>query len=156
MFLLHLLLGGILIAPFALFIAMHVRAAWGRENQRAIRAGLVLLVATLVVLGTGVVMTLRLKASQSSSPFNRVIYFGHVLAPLAAAAMYVVHRRAGPRVHWNWGFAWAAFVVLFVGAMTVLHNQDPRRWYQAGSPEGMKYFEPSATRTVTGKFIPAD
>lgn len=154
--LLHLVLGLVLVVPFALFIVMHVRAAWGRENKKAIKAGLVLLSATLIVLGTGVVMMSRMKAARSSSAVSDIIYWAHVLLPLLGLGMYVVHRRAGPRVHWNWGFAWATCVAAFVGGMALLHNQDPRKWYQVGSPEGEKYFEPSSTRTASGKFIPEE
>lgn len=154
MFLLHLVLGLLLMAPFVVFIVMHVRAAWGRENKRAIRAGLVLLSATLVLLLSGLIMTFRLKPAQASSPLNQLIYWAHVLTPLLAGGMYIMHRRAGPRVHWNWGFAWAICVAAFVGAMSLMHGHDPRQWHQVGSPEGEKYFEPSQTRTVTGNFIP--
>lgn len=155
MFLLHLILGFVLLAPFALFITMHIRSAWGRENRRAIRAGWVLLAATVVLLVTGLILTFRLKPAQAASPLNQAIYWGHVLTPLLAAAMYVMHRRAGPRIHWNGGLVWAVCVGLFIGGMSLLHSHDPRAWYQVGSPEGEKYFEPALTRTVSGKFIPA-
>ncbi|MCZ6684109.1 MAG: multiheme c-type cytochrome, partial [Planctomycetota bacterium] len=154
MFLLHLVLGLLLMVPFVAFIVLHVRAAWGRENRRAIRAGLVLLTATLLLLFSGLIMMFRLKPTQASSPLNQLIYWAHILTPLLAGGMYVIHRRAGPRVHWNWGFAWAIGVAAFVGAMSLMHGHDPRKWHQVGSPEGEKYFEPSRTRTVTGNFIP--
>jgi hypothetical protein len=42
------------------------------------------------------------------------------------------------------------------GGMILLHNQDPRKWNQAGPKEGEKYFFPSLARTSTGNFIPAE
>ena len=40
--------------------------------------------------------------------------------------------------------------------MIGLHAQNPHDWFAMGSPEGEKYFEPSRTRTVDGKFISAE
>ena len=37
--------------------------------------------------------------------------------------------------------------------MIGFQNSDPRNWYQVGSAEGVRYFEPSLARTANGKFI---
>jgi len=42
MFLLHLLLGFLIIAPVLAFGALHLRNAWRRPNRRAVRAGIAL------------------------------------------------------------------------------------------------------------------
>src|SRR4030095_1887590 len=89
-------------------------------------------------------------------PWNAIAYWTHVVSPIAAVALYVVHRMAGPAIAWKWGGAWAGAVAAFVGAMIVLHSQDPRKWNQVGPKEGEKYFQPSLARTATGNFIPAE
>src|SRR5262249_21548082 len=79
----------------------------------------------------------------------------HLLAPVAAVALYVMHRRAGPEIKWKWGYAWGGAVGAFVVVMAFMPSQDPRKWYAQGPAEGEKYFEPSKTRTADGNFIPA-
>src|SRR5262249_18078867 len=88
---------------------------------------------------------------------TRWIVWGlHSAVPLAAVWLYVLHRKAGPKIRWRYGYAWAGAVAAFVPVMAVLHVQDPRKWGQAGPREGEKYFEPSKARTADGQFIRAD
>ncbi len=47
-------------------------------------------------------------------------------------------------------------MVVVVGAMVALHTTDPRKWNVRGPEEGAQYFHPSASRTATGNFIPAE
>jgi hypothetical protein len=49
-----------------------------------------------------------------------------------AVWLYVLHRLAGPRIKWRVGLAGAAAVGVIVGAMVLMHAQDPRRWNVAG------------------------
>jgi tetratricopeptide (TPR) repeat protein len=84
------------------------------------------------------------------------MYYLHAIAPLAAVALYVLHRRAGPDIQWKWGYAWGGAVGAFVLVMVGMHSMDPRKWYAQGSPEGERYFEPAKTRTIDGNFIPAE
>src|SRR5256885_1054135 len=79
----------------------------------------------------------------------------HVLAPVLAVWLYLLHRLAGPRIKWRVGLGWAGAVGVLVIAMVLLHAQDPRKWNVAGPKEGEKYYYPSLARTASGNFIPA-
>src|SRR5271156_4953398 len=56
MTLLHVLLGLVLIVPFLIFGFAHLATSWNRPNKTAIRFGLALLPASLVILVSGVVL----------------------------------------------------------------------------------------------------
>jgi hypothetical protein len=84
-----------------------------------------------------------------------VVYWLHVVLPLAAGWLYWLHRLAGPPIKWRVGLAYVGVVGAAVLAMVMLHSQDPRKWNIAGPQEGEQYFMPSLARTSTGNFIPA-
>ncbi len=155
MFLGHLVLGLLFVVPFGIFVLIHVRNAWNRPNRRAVRAGYALLVICVVLLFSGIALV-RLEGFELRDPRLRsVAYWAHVLTPLFAVWLYLLHRLAGPRIKWRVGVIGAAVTGLIVGGMVLMHMQDPRRWNQVGPKEGTQYFEPSLARTASGKFIPA-
>ncbi len=152
MFLLHIVLGLLMIAPFVAFGVLHMRTALKRPNRRAVHAGIALFSVACIVILSGCALMKR----DLGEPWNSVFYWAHVLSPLAAVGLYVAHRLAGPAIAWRWAWAWGGSVAAFVGAMVFLHAQDPRTWNQVGPKEGEKYFQPSLARTATGNFIPAE
>ncbi len=155
MFGLHLALGIALIAPFLVFATVHLATSWKRPNKAAIRYGMALLAASLVILVTGIVLV-RFEGFQVRDPsVRRVGYWLHVAAPLVAIALYIRHRMAGPRIQWVWVRAWVGSVAATVVLMGLLHSQDPRQYAVVGPREGRKYFRPSEAITRTGNFIPA-
>src|SRR3974377_1404289 len=84
-FLLHLVLGFLIIAPVIVFGALHIRNAWRRPNRRAAGAGLALFSTALLLLGSGIALT-RLGLFELRDPALRNgTYWAHVLAPLGAA-----------------------------------------------------------------------
>jgi tetratricopeptide (TPR) repeat protein len=155
MFLAHLALGLLLVVPVIVFGVLHIRNAHDRPNRRAVRVGYTLFAISIVLLLTGVALMrfdfFSIKDPRVRSP----IYWAHVITPLLAVWLYILHRLAGPRVKWRLGLGWAIAVAALVGAMVVLHSHDPRKWNVAGPKEGEKYFHPSLARTATGNFIPA-
>jgi tetratricopeptide (TPR) repeat protein len=155
MFLGHLVLGLLLIGPFFVFGVFHIRNTWRRKNRRAVWIGYLLFGTCLVLIGTGLLLT-RAGPFEVRVPATRaVFYWLHVIAPLVAVWLYCLHRLAGPPIKWKVGLSYL-FLAVFAGMITVWFQQsDPRAWYQVGSPEGSKYFEPSLARTSNGKFIPA-
>jgi len=159
MFLGHLVLGFLLVAPFILFGIVHIKNARDRPNRRAVRVGYLLFAISIVVLVTGLALTridiFQFKNVGLKNPQLRsVAYWAHVITPLLAIWLYILHRLAGPRIKWQVGVRWAAAVGAIVVAMVVLHSKHPQK-NQVGSVEGKKYFEPSLARTATGNFIPA-
>jgi|SoiMethySBSTD1v2_1073268.scaffolds.fasta_scaffold17098_5 hypothetical protein len=152
MVLLHVGIGILLIAPFVVFGVLHMRTALKRPNRRAVHAGIALFSMGCIVILTGCALIKR----DIGEPWNSCFYWAHVLSPIAAVGLYVAHRLAGPAIEWKYAGVWAASVGVFVGAMVVLHSQDPRTWNQIGPREGEKYFQPSLARTASGNFIPQE
>src|SRR3954468_18101454 len=70
MFALHLALGIGLVVPFLAFAFTHLVTAWDAPNKGAIRYGVALLVASLVVLVTGLVLV-RLGGFEVKDPTVR-------------------------------------------------------------------------------------
>jgi len=154
MFLAHLVLGLILVTPFVIFGALHIKNAHDRPNRRAVRVGYLLFAISLVLLFTGIALMrfdfFVIKDPRLRSP----IYWAHVITPLLAVWLYLLHRLAGPRIQWRVGMRWAVAVGVLTIATVLFHSKHPPK-NQVGSPEGKKYFEPSLARTASGNFIPA-
>ncbi len=155
MFLVHLVLGLVLIIPFVAFGTLHMLAARKRRNRRAVRVGYALFGVSIAVLVTGILL-MRIGGFDLRQPLaRRLIYWLHVMCPLVAAWLYWLHRLSGPRIKWRVGVVYAGAVAAIVGAMVMLHSQDPRIWFAKGPASGAKYFEPSLARTASGGFISA-
>jgi tetratricopeptide (TPR) repeat protein len=155
----HLALGLLLVLPLVIFGAVHIKNAHNRPNRRAVKVGYALFAISLTVLITGLLLTridiFQFKEVGLKNPQARSIaYWAHVLTPLFAIWLYVLHRLAGPRIKWQVGFRWAGAVGVIVLAMVLLHSAHPQK-NKIGSAEGTKYFEPSLARTASGNFIPA-
>jgi len=155
----HLALGLLLVLPVIIFGALHIKNAHNRPNRRAVKVGYALFAISLVVLISGLLLTridvFNFKDLGLKNPHARsVAYWAHVLTPILAVWLYVLHRLAGPRIKWQVGLRWAGAVGVIVIAMVLLHSAHPQK-NKIGSVEGTKYFEPSLARTATGSFIPA-
>lgn len=154
-FLLHLVLGLAIVVPTIVFGAVHWRNVAGRPNPRAITAGIATFVAALVLLATGIALT-RVELGGVTlgivEPTSRdVVYWIHVIAPLATAWLFVVHRLSGRRIHWSTGVRWGA-VALIAGALGAAVHLLPEK--PAKVPQdGARYFEPSLAKTASGGFI---
>ena len=155
MFGVHLVLGLLLIVPVVVFGILHARNSYDRPNRRAVRVGYSLFICALILLISGVAL-MRFDFFSIKNPNIRSpIYWAHVITPLLAMWLYILHRLAGPRIKWQFGIRWAAAVGVLVLASVGLHSKHPQK-SQIGSKEGEKYFLPSQARTTTGKFIPAE
>lgn len=159
MFLIHLIMGLLLIGPVVVFGLLHIRNARNRPNKRAKRAGYALLTASILVFITGIVLMridvfgIRLELNEPNT--RAVFYWTHVVLPLGAVWLFVLHRLAGRRIKWRTGLAWSGFAAVFATVCLVLQSQDPRAWNVVGPESGEQYFFPSLARTSTGDFIPA-
>jgi tetratricopeptide (TPR) repeat protein len=157
MFVAHQGVGMVFVAPFLLFGFVHLASARKRPNRVAVRLGILLFIVGILVCLTGLaLLQLDFMPQLPTSSVSRwVVYALHLLTPVVAIYLYVLHRRAGPDIRWKWGYAWGGGVGLFIVAMVVLHSQDPRKWNVEGPKEGAQYFYPSESRTAGGTFIPA-
>lgn len=154
MFLVHIVFGLALAGPLVLFGVTHWRRARQFPNRRAFRMGQALFFTSLLVLVTGALLTFL--ATSSTSWSRTVLYWLHVVSPLVAVWLYVLHRLAGPPIRWRVGAAWAGAVAAVLAWMVFQHAQDPPKWNQVGPKDGEQYFRPSLARTSTGNFISAD
>ena len=154
MFLVHLVLGLSLILPFLVFGLIHVRNTLRRPNRRAVYVGFALFAVALGLVVSGLILTRIEGVIVVKNPAVRsVAYWTHVLSPIAAAWLFVLHRLAGRRIQWRIGARWAVVAVGFAALMMVVQAQDPRRWNQEGPATGEQYFFPSLARTASGEFI---
>ncbi|MFM7799732.1 MAG: multiheme c-type cytochrome, partial [Planctomycetota bacterium] len=158
MFLAHLVLGLAIVVPVLAFGAWHWKRAHHHPNRRAVRMGSVTMVAALVTLATGVLLT-RVEvggvAPEIRDPQARsVAYWMHVAAPAVVVWGFVLHRLAGRRIRWSTGVLVAMAALALTVGFDLWHRMD------AGRPrpqpkDGAAYFEPSLARTSNGSFIPA-
>jgi hypothetical protein len=156
MMLMHLVLGFLLIAPVIIFGIAHMLKARHRRNRRAVRVGYALFAISLIVLITGVFLVQIGGLSVKNPSVRRVVYWGHVIAPLAAIWLYWLHRLAGPKIKWHVGKRIALGTGSLVALGILLQLQDPRVGDSGKPKDGDKYFQPSLARTASGNFIAAD
>jgi len=156
MFLGHLVLGFVLIAPVIVFGFIHMLAAKNRRNRRAVKIGYALFFISIVVLLSGVLLTRQFGFDLKQPMVRSAVYWAHIVGPLAAIWLYWLHRLVGPKIKWVVARRIGLAMLVVVGLMVIVQMQDPRQWNVAGPEEGDKYFEPSLARTSTGNFIPAE
>ena len=115
---LHIGLGLLFIVPFVVFGFTHLFTARKRKNKRAIRVGYGLFAVSLVLLATGLLLS-RLSDDYSikDGPTRRIVYWGHILAPLVVVWLYWLHRLAGQKIRWKLGLAYLGVTLVVVGAM---------------------------------------
>ena len=155
--LVHLVVGVVLVAPFLAFGLIHLASARKRKNRLAVRLGIMVFLSGIVVAFSGLALIQLEGLPQLPSGVGRTIMIWlHGVAPVVALVLYLLHRRAGPQIKWKVGIGWGSAVAVFTLAMGGMHFVHPQAWFRKGSPEGDRYFEPSSTRTVDGKFIPAE
>jgi tetratricopeptide (TPR) repeat protein len=157
-FIVHVVCGVLLVVPFLCFGITHLLSARTRKNRLAVRLGMVLFSVSICVglSGLALIQLTGLPQLPTGTWSRNVAYYLHVLLPIAAVVVYVLHRRAGPDIQWRWGIGWGVAVGAFVAVMGGLHFQHPKNWGREGPKEGEQYFQPSAVHTDNGQFISAD
>lgn len=151
MFVFHLAVGLLLIVPLLVFIAVHAARAWSRPNRRAVWAGLGLLACVLVLLASGLALV-RFEGFELKNPqWRDVVWWAHVLSPLLAAWLFVLHRLVGPRLRWKVGFRLAAAGLVFAALIVGLEAAERHR----PAPVDLAEFAPALIKTATGGRIAA-
>jgi tetratricopeptide (TPR) repeat protein len=157
MFLVHLVLGFLIVVPAIGFGAWHWRRAASHPNRRAVRMGIVAFAAAIVTLVTGVLLidgdVGRGMRDALGIPGRSAAYWAHVLAPLVVVWGFVLHRLAGRRIRWGTGAAVVAASLALVAGFDLWQRWDASR-PRPGPRDGAAYFEPSLARTANGAFIP--
>ena len=155
MFFVHLILGLLLLLPVLIFGFVHMFNTYDRRNRRAVKVGYGLFAVTLLLIISGVILT-RLEGIivVKDEAVRSVAYWIHVITPLVAVWLFVLHRLAGKRIKWEVGRRWAVVAAAFAAVLLLWQAQDPRQWDVEGPESGEQYFFPSLARTATGDFIP--
>lgn len=156
MFLLHLILGFVIILPVIIFGIVHIRNARRRPNRRAVHAGLALYFTAIALMFSGIILT-RFEIFKINDPHIRsALYWVHALSPLAVTGLYLLHRWIGNRLRWRSGLRWAAFAGVFALFMLALHIQQTPRIEGSEYAKSERLFYPSLARTANGDYIPAN
>src|SRR6266849_5518192 len=124
MILVHVLVGVAIIIPFFVFGFAHFSTARYRPNRRAVRLGITLFITGIAVTLTGValIQLSGLPQLPVDSLARWIVRVLHVVTPVAAVVIYVLHRRAGPDIRWKWGISWGLAVALFTVVMLRMHS----------------------------------
>ena len=151
MFLAHLGLGLLLILPALLFGALHLRRAWRRPNRYAVRAGIALYITTIVLFVTGLLLT-RFGFFEVNDPQIRTIaYWIHAFSPLVLIWLFILHRLAGPRLHWRSGLRWAGASTVLAAMALGLHL-----WTHDTALEFSRPYLPALVQIEAKQTIPAE
>jgi len=160
MFMLHLVLGLAIVIPVIVFGVGHIRNTRHRKKRRVVRVGYALFSTSILLLISGIVLMrldifgFRFEINQPA--IRQAAYWVHILSPLIAVWLFIIHRLAGPKIKWRLGLRWGIAALFIALGMMIWQNQDPRAWNQKGPESGVQYFFPSLSRTSTGNFIPAE
>ena len=150
MFLVHLLLGIGVLLPALVFIGLHLRRAYGRPNRIAVRLGLTTFLSVLAVFVSGIALTRGLPLLEIREPSARqVVYWIHVIAPIAAVWLFVLHRLVGPKIRWHGGFAVVLSAILI--AVVGVHLLSPEK---SQAEQNVDFF-PALVSTDTGDYLSA-
>lgn len=160
MFLLHLLLGLVILLPTIVFGALHLRNAWPRPNYRAVRAGLALYSTVLLLLISGLVLT-RFDFFAVKDPAVRAIaYWLHVITPLLIVWLFILHRLAGKNIRYRPGIIWSATGAVFIALALAPQIIEKRTATGHGDmPTSASYYSsrffPALARTPDDGYLPA-
>ena len=152
MFLLHLILGLLLVLPLCLFAYFHARRALQRDNRYAIRAGIALFVSALLLLLSGIILT-RFGFFELNDPrIREPIYWLHVALPFVVAWLFVLHRLAGRPIRYHLAYRWLGLAGGFAAIMLSVHVLTRQEASVAQSHD----FSPSNFKIAGAALIEAD
>src|SRR5262249_42168875 len=108
MFFVHVAVGVVIALPFLIFGFTHYFTARHRNNRLPVRLGLTLFATGIIVVLTGLALCQEIIPGVPKLPtetlLRSVVYWLHIVTPIAAVVIYVMHRRAGPEIKWSWGY----------------------------------------------------
>ena len=108
MFLIHIVVGLLIVIPFIVFGLIHMRNTKDRKIRRTVMIGYALFAVCILVLVTGFLLTRVEGLIDLKSPIARnVIYWAHVTGPVVGGWLYFMHRLVGPKMRWKQGLVWA-------------------------------------------------
>ncbi len=151
MFLLHLILGIALIAPFLIYAFIHAKNTRSYRNKTAKRAGYFMLVSAIIILITGILLTRFDSGFEAfNSQYRSLLYWLHVILPIVGLWLFVLHRLSGRKINLKPG-KWVVLIsmagILGYISLQIINQQDPIK---------SDVFEPTFSTTRSGQFMPAN
>ena len=147
LFLVHLVLGLLVVAPSMIVLGGHALRGWLHRNRKAARIGWIVLGLVAAVVISGLVLTRVEGLPAVKDPLLRsILYWVHVASPVLAVWWYTMHRLAARRVRWRAAAAWAAVstvVLVFLGVTIGREQPTP-------SVDVSPAFFPALVRTTGG------
>ena len=153
MFLIHLVLGLLLIVPFIIYGIIHIGNTKNRRNKRAIKAGYALFFFSILLLISGLLLTrgipyLEIKNIQA----RQITYWVHVIVPFVVIWLFVMHRLAGPKLSWK-PSKWTIYATVLIMGILAWAQQDTFYPKVIQYKEINPLFAPSFAQTSTKKHI---
>lgn len=153
MFLLHLVLGLLLIVPVLVYGFIHYRNTRNRLNRRAVQAGLALFFTAIVVLLTGLLLTRGLPYLELKHPQARSLaYWLHLILTLAVIWLFIMHRLAGRRINWRPG-QWSVVAAIVLTAVFLWFSK-PVPLLDSDTREYSDKFYPALSKTADDVYLP--
>lgn len=153
MFLAHLVLGLVIIVPFIVYGFIHIGNTKNRRNKRAIKAGYALFVLSILLLITGLLLMRGIPIFElKNSQLRSITYWLHVILPIFAIWLFIMHRLAGHKLSWKPSKITALATILVMLILAWLQKDTfnpPIIEHQEINP----MFAPSFAQTSTNKHI---
>ncbi|MFZ0790573.1 MAG: multiheme c-type cytochrome, partial [Chromatiaceae bacterium] len=149
MFLAHLGLGLLIVVPALAFGALHLRRAYRLPNRYAVRAGIALYVVVVLLILSGLLLTRFEGLEVDDQRVRAVAYWIHVLTPVAAIWLFVLHRLAGPSLSWRSGLIWSTATLALGAGAVALHLGT-----LAPEPGWVRDFEPALVQQPASGILP--
>ncbi|MCB1603107.1 MAG: hypothetical protein KDI59_00525, partial [Xanthomonadales bacterium] len=93
MFLLHLVLGLLIVIPVIVYGWIHINNTFDRPNRRAVKAGYALFVFAIILLITGLLLTRGLPFFEVKNiQVRKILYWLHAIVPLLVIWLFIMHR----------------------------------------------------------------
>ena len=133
MFLVHIVVGLLIVVPFIVFGLIHMRNTKDRKIRRTVMIGYALFAVCILVLVSGFLLMRIEGLIDLKSPVARsVIYWAHVGGPVIGGWLYFMHRLVGPKMRWKQGLVWAGLAGATAIGMIMMQASDPRDWNTVG------------------------
>ncbi|MDG1978906.1 MAG: hypothetical protein P8I44_10105, partial [Phycisphaerales bacterium] len=164
-FLVHLVLGLLILVPFVVYGIGHARRGRFRPNRRAVAVGWGLLWIGVALLVTGVALVrvevFGIRFGIDAPAVRSVIFWVHAASPLVAIWLFILHRLVGPRLRWTGGLAWGVGGVVTASLAFAVSTGTPVKRSPLDVPVALATsstpaFAPSLLETAHGGTIPTE
>ena len=154
MFLLHLVLGLLIVIPVIVYGWIHINNTFDRPNRRAVKAGYALFVFAIILLITGLLLTRGLPFFEVKNiQVRKILYWLHAIVPLLVIWLFIMHRLAGHSISWKPVKLTFALTIITIAGFYFL-QKDTFFPKETEHHEMNPLFAPSFAQTSDNQLIP--